>query len=119
MLDGEGLGGSGGNDFVRPFIMTGGRTGAGDRRLQLETVVAVSGRAGVAEPAFESRAIVELCVGPLSIAEIAGRLRLPVGVVVVLVGDLVGEGVLTVHHTDPVDIELSTLRRMIDRVRAI
>jgi len=39
--------------------------------------------------------------------------------VVVLVGDLVGQGVLTVHHTDPVDIELSTLRRMIDRVRAI
>jgi uncharacterized protein DUF742 len=119
MLDGEGLGGSDRNDFVRPFIMTGGRTGSGDRRLQLETVVAISGRAAGIEPAFESLSIVDLCRAPRSIAEIAGRLRLPVGVVVVLVADLVGEGLLTVHHTDPVDIELSTLRRMIDRVRAI
>jgi len=119
MLDSAGPGGSAGNDFVRPFIMTGGRTGAGDRRLQIETVVAASGRAGAAVPAFESLSIVELCLAPRSIAEIAARLRLPVGVVVVLVGDLVGEGLLTVHHTDPVDIELSTLRRMIDRVRAI
>jgi len=119
MFDSEGLGGPTGNDFVRPFIMTGGRTGAGDRRLQLETVVAISGRAAGPEPTFESLAIAELCRVPVSIAEIAGRLRLPVGVVVVLVGDLVGDGVLVVHHTDPVDIELSTLRRMIDRVRAI
>ena len=106
-------------DFVRPFVITGGRTRPPDRRLQVETVVAATGERGEVELAFESASILELCSYPLSIAELGARLRLPVGVVRVLVGDLVAEGLLTVHYTDPVEIELSTLRRMIDRVRAL
>ncbi len=109
----------GDNGFVRPFVMTGGRTRAATSSLQLETVVASTLAAIGAELAFESQAIVELCADPVSIAEIAGRLGLPVGVVVVLVDDLVAADLLTVHHTDPVEIQLSALRRMIDRVRAI
>ncbi len=105
--------------FVRPFVMTGGRTRVSGTRLELETIVAAIGPMTNDELAFEAQAIVDLCAAPMSIAEIAGRLQLPVGVIVVLVGDLVAQEALTVHHTDPVEIELSALRRMIDRVRAI
>ena len=45
--------------------------------------------------------------------------RLVVGVVAVIAGDLIATGLLDVHHTDPVEIELDMLTKMIERVRAI
>ena len=36
-----------------------------------------------------------------------------------LADDLISAGLLDVHHTDPVEIELSMLTKMIERVRAI
>jgi uncharacterized protein DUF742 len=106
-------------DFVRPFIMTGGRTPAAEGSLRIETLVETNPLAGLTLLNFERRSIVELCTTPNSIAEISALLSLPLGVVMVLVADLIDDGALQVHHTDPVDIELSTLRRMIERVRAI
>ena len=41
------------------------------------------------------------------------------GVVQVIAGDLIASGLLDVHHTDPVEIELDMLTKMIERVRAI
>ena len=38
---------------------------------------------------------------------------------VILADDLISAGLLDVHHTDPVEIELSMLTKMIERVRAI
>jgi len=55
----------------------------------------------------------------VSIAEIAAQLGMPLGVAMVLVGDLVAQERLEVWHNNPVEIELSTLTRMIDRVRAL
>ncbi|HUO36837.1 MAG TPA: DUF742 domain-containing protein, partial [Mycobacterium sp.] len=43
--------------------------------------------------------IVELCATRPSVAEVAARLSLPLGVARVLVGDLVAEGYLRVLHT--------------------
>lgn len=43
--------------------------------------------------------IVQLCVSGPSVAEIAARLDLPVGVARVLIGDLVNAGYLRVHRT--------------------
>ena len=71
------------------------------------------------EAAFEAGRIIQLCRTPHSIAEISAKLELPLGVARVLVGDLVAEDRLIVHHNDPVDIELSVLTRMIDRVRSL
>jgi hypothetical protein len=53
------------------------------------------------------------------VGEVAGKLDVPLGVAMVLVDDLVADDRLVVHHSDPVDIELSVLTRMIDRVRAL
>jgi len=84
-----------GNDFIRPFIMTGGRTNTADRRLRVETVVEAIPHSSTMPLDAEHRQILALCASPMSIAE------------------------LRVHHTDPVEIELSTLTRMIERVRSI
>jgi hypothetical protein len=59
------------------------------------------------------------CTEPLSVAEVANRLGLVVGVVTVIAGDLIAADLLAVHHTDPVEIELDMLTKMIERVRAI
>ena len=42
-----------------------------------------------------------------------------VSVVSIVAGDLVAAGLLEVHQTDPVEIELDMLLRMIERVRAL
>jgi hypothetical protein len=104
--------------LVRPFVMTGGRTQASDASLRMETIVhAAADVPGTGT--FESARIVELCAQPHSVAEIAAKVPLPLGVAMVLVGDLVAQRRLVVHHTDPIDIELSALTRMINRVRTL
>ena len=106
------------NDLVRPFVMTGGRTRVSDATLRMETVVHTATDVAVGG-AFESARIVELCRAPHSVAEIAANLGVPLGVAMVLVSDLVTQRYLVVHHTDPIDIELSALTRMINRVRTL
>ncbi len=106
------------HDLVRPFVMTGGRTRAEHRDLRLETMLRATGPASAGLPT-EQAAIVRLCQEPQSVAELAARLSLVVGVATIVAGDLVAQGLLEVHHTDPVDIELDALTRMIERVRAI
>jgi hypothetical protein len=106
------------HDLVRPFVMTGGRTRVEQRELRLESMLRTV-RPSPGGLATEQEAMLRLCVEPQSIAELGARLGLVVGVVAIVAGDLVAEGLLEVHHTDPVDIELQALTRMIERVRAI
>ena len=96
--------------------MTGGRTRAADT-LRVETLVQTSANAG--DAAFEARAHHSAVPNPALDRRGVGQARLPLGVGRVLVGDLVAEDRLIVHHNDPVDIELSVLTRMIDRVRSL
>jgi hypothetical protein len=111
--------GGAGHDFVRPFIMTGGRTRAERRDLRLETMLQATVDHVPRGLPSEQEALLRLCVEPLSVAEVAARLRLVVGVVAVIAGDLIAADLLSVHHTDPVEIELDMLTKMIERVRAI
>ena len=105
-------------DFVRPFVMTGGRTRAADSSLKMETMVQTVGKPRD-DLNFEKARIVDYCYEPISIAEIAAELGVPLGVAIVIVGDLVDEGCLETTYSDPVEIELSALTRMIERVRAL
>jgi len=107
------------HDLVRPFVMTGGRTKAERRDLRLETMLRTVASVAGGSLTSEQEAMVRLCREPMSIAELAARLDLVVGVATIVAGDLVDAGYLEVHHTDPVDIELDALTRMIERVRAI
>ena len=109
----------GGHDFVRPFIMTGGRTRAERRDLRVETMLQTSVEAVPFNLPSEQEELLVLCQVPQSVAEVAAKLHLVVGVVAVIAGDLIASGLLDVHHTDPVEIELDMLTKMIERVRAI
>ncbi len=109
----------GGHDFVRPFIMTGGRTRAERRDLRVETMLQSTVDHIPRGLPSEQEELLELCVEPQSVAEVAAKLHLVIGVVTVIAGDLIAADLLAVHHTDPVEIELDMLTKMIERVRAI
>ena len=90
----------GNHDRVVPvYAVTGGRTRAAGQDLPLEAVVTATGLSLASGGALqmESRAIVEMCARPKSLAEIGAALRVPVGVARVLVGDLANGGYLEVH----------------------
>ncbi len=119
---GSGAGAPGSNgfgDLVRPYVITAGRTVTRTTDLRLETVVEARSTTVPATATFEHRAVLELCSRPLSIAEVAAHLRVPLGVAAILVDDLVADDALVVHDTEPVDLEITALQRMIDKVRAL
>ena len=102
---------------VRPFIMTGGRTRAERRDLRVETLLQSSSTEIPETLNTEQVEILRACAQPISVAEVAVKLGLVLGVVTVLAGDLITEGLLEVHQTDPVEIELDALTRMLERVK--
>lgn len=102
---------------IRPFMLTGGRTRPRQQGLRIESLVQAKPGTATERLRFETRRIVELCAEPLSLAELSGRLRVPLGVVRVLVSDLVSDGVLAPAERADRSIEL--LERIRDRVRAL
>jgi hypothetical protein len=86
---------------VRPYTRTGGRTRS-DHNLALEALVSTSedGRRYRGVRSVEHRRICDLCLDTRSVAEIAAHLRLPLGVVKVLVGDMADIGLVLIHHTE-------------------
>ena len=108
-----------GHDLVRPYIMTGGRTRAQRRDLRVETLLQTKNEQIPPYLPEEQQLLLNLCLRAQSVAEVAAHLNLVVGVVMILADDLITAGLVDVHHTDPVEIELSMLTKMIERVRAI
>ncbi|WP_372344611.1 DUF742 domain-containing protein [Streptomyces sp. KL116D] len=104
--------------FVRPFIITGGRALPAQSDLRLETlVVAVEGAPDAGTLAFEHQRIVALCQEPTTVAHIAEGIGVPLGVAKVLVADLVVGGRLSCSQ--PAELPLHTLERIRDHVRAL
>lgn len=103
--------------FVRPFLVTGGRTQPLHDGLRIETIVSAAPAALSAPLRFEFRRIVEFCQRPVSVAEIAVRLGVPLGVARVLVADLVTDGY--VSFSQPAELPIDVLERIRDRVRAL
>lgn len=97
--DGGGPEQAGEHRVVPVYAFTRGRTRSAGQDLPIEAVVTLTGNAARQAPSLrnESAAIVRMCARPMSVAEIAAALRVPVGVARVLVGDLVNVGCLTVH----------------------
>ena len=63
------VGGGGGHDFVRPFIMTGGRTRTDRRDLRVETMLQATVDAIPKGLPSEQEALLRVCREPLSVAE--------------------------------------------------
>lgn len=91
---------AGGAAAVRPYMWTRGRTRSG-LDLAIESLVSTSdqGRDQIGLLQVEHRAVAELCEQVHSVAEVAALMSLPLGVARVLLGDMAGLGVITVHQT--------------------
>jgi hypothetical protein len=89
-----------GASAVRPYTWTRGRTKSGFD-LAIETLVSTSrrGREQMGMLQVEHRAVAELCGEARSVAEVAALLSLPLGVARVVLGDMAGLGLVTVHQT--------------------
>ena len=111
-------------DDIRPYLMTGGRTAATGPQVAMETVVALSrlARNGpIPRQAFERARILHRCQQPCSIAELAARLDIPLGVATVLVTDLIAEGLLdaSTAQREQQANDVQFLRRLIAGVSAL
>jgi hypothetical protein len=93
---------------VRPYSITGGRTRFGHVLLVETFVAALDGpeerreltSGGWADRVMpEMRAIVELCRRMRTVAEISALLKMPLGVVRVLLSDLADQGKIRVYGT--------------------
>ncbi|HXY94780.1 MAG TPA: DUF742 domain-containing protein, partial [Acidimicrobiia bacterium] len=75
---------------VRPYVLTRGRTSSslGAFELHAPVLALVAPEQLGRHTTPEDRTIIEWCQTPTSVAELAARLGVPVGVVRVLVGDL-------------------------------
>jgi len=108
---------------VRPYTVTGGRarpaTGGLDLLSYVEALYAPEADLLSLQP--EHRAILSLTRRAQSVAEIAGQLDLPVGVVRVLIGDLLAANLVSTFDSEnslnPPDE--NTLQAVIDGLRAL
>ena len=108
-----------GDDLVvRPFMLTGGRTRPLHDGLRIETLLHAAPAALSAPLRFESRRIVELCQAPMSIADLSVALKVPLGVVRVIVADLVTDGYLRIEEQLG-ELPIALIERIRDRVRAL
>lgn len=102
--------------LVRPYILTAGRTDP-TVHLPLEAPIeTLPDDKPVQWPGNDVRGqILRLCSEHPSVAEIAARLSLPLGVARVLIGDLVTQGYLRVHTTLDGAATLDERRELIGR----
>lgn len=102
---------------ARPYTVTGGRTRPrGETYFDLIDVVALSAVPTDAFPVFspERNRILALCQRPVTVADLASAIGLPLGVVRVLLADLVHDGLVKV--TKPASRERVTDRGLLRQV---
>nr|WP_042188497.1 DUF742 domain-containing protein [Kibdelosporangium sp. MJ126-NF4]CEL18281.1 multi-component regulatory system-6 [Kibdelosporangium sp. MJ126-NF4]CTQ97767.1 multi-component regulatory system-6 [Kibdelosporangium sp. MJ126-NF4] len=99
---------------VRAYAWTGGRTHS-VHRLEIETLVTTSARAldRMDDLKGEHQEIAELCRHSKSVAEVGALLRLPLGVVKVLLGDMAVLGLVIVHESASASPDMELLERVL------
>src|SRR5437868_6207149 len=102
---------------LRPYLLTAGRAEPVDETLEIEAQVqAVRPGDGLS---FEYREIVALCAVAMSVAEVAARLRLHIGVARVLIADLAAQGYVIVERPDLPAHDANLIERVIRGLEAI
>jgi hypothetical protein len=104
-------------------MVTGGRTRPrGERYFDLIDVVARTGRPGFV-PSFspERTLILDLCRNPVTVADLASAMGLPLGVVRVLLDDLVQEDLIDVTTAAPRGrpTDAGLLKQVLDALHAL
>jgi hypothetical protein len=107
---------------ARPYTVTGGRTRPrGERQFDLIDIVVATGaqaRRGFS-PGPEHSHILGLCQRPTVVADLTAAVRLPLGLVRVLLGDLLYEDLISVSkQTQPVT-DRRLLQKVLDALKAL
>lgn len=94
---------AGGVSRLRPYVVTSGRVTPLDDDVEIEAQVYTTefGNDSQARVAFERRDILQLCRTTMSVAEVAAKLGLHIGVTRVLVSELAANGYLTIRRPSP------------------
>lgn len=110
--------------LVRPYALTRGRTRATSYELDLITLVVarqpapVAGRRSLAP---EYTRVLENCKRPVSVAEVAANVDLPLGVVKVLISDLIERDFIVFRSswtpTDGPDLDM--MQKVLDGIRKL
>jgi uncharacterized protein DUF742 len=89
--------------LVRHYAKTAGRTRPTRADVELDTIVTAVGAPTSADADLgpEHATIVRLCQNRLSVTELATRLDLPAGTVLVLLGDLLDRGLIRTRSPKP------------------
>lgn len=112
----------GGGSLVRPYAVTRGRTRP-RQQLEIEAMVAAAHYEArdlsVLSP--ECQAILGFCRDWRSVAEISAVLRLPLGVVRVLIADMAEDGLVRIHQLDHSQgrPDLNLLERVLSGLRKL
>lgn len=110
-----------GDELVRRFMATEGRTRTkGTRELPLETLVSLTvvGRAHLRHLRFERRSIAEQLHDRSSIAEIAAHRNIPLRAAIIIVSEMVAEGLLDADEV-VADVDLPLLHKIRDAIAAL
>jgi hypothetical protein len=96
--------------MVRPYAWTKGRTKS-HPDLKLETLVSTTELGGneAALAQVEHVTVAALCRHPHSVAEVAAKLSVPLGVARVIISDMVELGLISVHRTFADDDDAANL----------
>ncbi len=117
-----------GGRIVRPYTMTGGRSGVGLPNIALEALVAVTpaGMRMRGRFRWEAAEIIAQSRKEIAIVELAANLEVPVGVIRVLAADLREQGAITISEplseatVDSGDTEYAELlHKVLDGIRAL
>ena len=117
-----------GGRIVRPYTMTGGRSGVGLPIIALEALVAVTpaGMRMRGRFRWEAAEIIAQSRKEIAIVELAANLEVPVGVIRVLAADLRDQGAITITEplseatVDSGDTEYAELlHKVLDGIRAL
>lgn len=108
-------------DLVRPYVITNGRGLPDNDQFNLITLVTTSDLPRPSQLDPEKHSVLDLCSGGLlSVAEIAGHMKLPIGIVKVLLSDLSADGFLVVRAPVPPAqlVDVSLLQEVLNGLQA-
>jgi Protein of unknown function (DUF742) len=107
---------------ARPYTVTGGRTRPrGERNFDLiDIIVATGAPSGRGfSPGPEHRQILGLCQRPTVVADLTAAVRLPLGLVRVLLGDLLHEDLISVSKQAQRVTDLGLLQKVLNSLKAL
>jgi uncharacterized RmlC-like cupin family protein len=109
--------------LLRPYALTRGRARPSyGNDLEIEALVSTTVLGETMHmPAPEPHSIALLCREPLSVAEIAAHMKLPIGVVRVLVADMADQGMVDIHRPSQLGTspDVTLLERVLDGLRRV